>query len=247
MAKEPKVKKTKEEISKICSSSVKTSKVHERRVANLLTEWSGVPFRRRRIQGREGALRMAELAADVIPTAGDFDMSVECKKGKDFSLEALMANQKTSKFSKWWLQCCYDAQLVSQDQGRTVYPFMFFKPEPAFDWVAFSANMALRPKDGLVLRPQVEEAVRRGDRVWWFPHLLFDEFAYCGPVEGDISHSAKHPKMVSIDLDPVVICRWREFERSVDPKSTFTRFPGQDEIEKACLEDKGLNNGLRVQ
>lgn len=240
MAKEPKVKKTREEISRICSSSVKTSKSHERRIANLLTDWSGVPFRRRRIQGREGALRMAELAADVIPTAGDFNFSIECKKEKGFSLDGLMANPRNSLFTGWWHQATYDAMLVAQDLGRPVQPMLFFKPHPNHDWVAFPIGAELKPKEGYGGRP---------DGALWFPHARFDEFMFTGPIEDDVSHSGKHPKMVSIYLPAVVMCRWRDFEAWVDPKSTFTRFPTAEEIEKACLEDKGLqgtDNGVRV-
>ena len=58
--------------SRIGRSNVKTAKVHERRVAHLLADWSGVPFRRRRVEGRGNAVRIVELVADVIACAGDF-------------------------------------------------------------------------------------------------------------------------------------------------------------------------------
>lgn len=232
-----KEKLTPEQISKICSSSVKTSKVHERRVATLLSEWSGVKFRRRRVTGRDGAMRMVEMVADVIPVVGDFKFSIECKKGKDFSLDGLMTNPSGSCFTHWWHQACYDASLVSGDLKRTIYPMMFFKPHPNWDWVAFSANSMLDIKGGSNVNELVLEANRRGDRKWWFPHLLFDNFGFMGQIECDVSHSKKHPKMVKLDLDPVVICRWRDFESFVCSHSAFSRFPDKDEIEKALASD----------
>ena len=224
-----KQKLTPEQISKKCSSSVSTSKSHERRVAKVLGEWSGVPFRRRRVTGREMALRIVEQVADVISCVGDFHFAIECKKGKGFSLDALMANPKGCKFTEWWHQSCYDAQLVSKDLKRTIYPLMFFKPEPNYDWVAVSAyafSDYLRPKDASV----VDAAYWRGDLKVWFPHLAFDAYQWLGQIDGDVSHSKKHPKIVPLYLDPVIMVRWRVFAESIDPRTAFHAFPTLEEI-----------------
>ena len=212
---------TPEEFAKFSSvgrSNVRTSKVHERRVAHLLTDWSGVEFRRRRVEGRDLATRVVQSVADVIATAGDFHFTVECKKGQGFSFDHLMAAPATSLFTEWWFQACYDASLVSSDTNRKIYPMMFFKPLPTYDWVAFSARAIgiLRPKHN------VPDTMRVA---MWFPCLYFNWFANLGQVKGSISHSKKNPKWHHMDLDPVVICRWRDFAEHVDPVSAFHVFP----------------------
>lgn len=202
--------------SAIGKSNVRRSKTHERRIAKLLTEWSGVQFRRRRVEGRDSAVRVVELVADVIPCEGDFHFSIEAKCGKKFSLDALMANPTKCLFTDWWHQACYDAQLISGDLNRIIYPLMFFKPHPNWDWVAFS-SYSLR----------VIKQVGRLDAELTFPHLSFDAFSFIGPIEGDVSHSKKNEKLVKIDLDPVIICRWYDFANNIDPVSTFVSYPNK--------------------
>ena len=221
--------------SRVGKSNVRTGKAYERRVAHLLTDWSGVPFRRRRVEGRESAVRVMELVADVIPCVGDFHFAVECKKGKDFSLDNLMSNPAGSLFTTWWHQACYDAQLISKDMDRAIYPMLFFKPHPNWDWIAISALVLskLTPKANAKSGGDVATAMAAGvDGTLWFPHLKFDHFSTMGPVEGDISHSKKNKKLVSIDLDPVIMCRWRDFEANVWPSATFANFPTADELAK---------------
>lgn len=205
--------------SKTGKSNVRTAKAHERRVAKLLASWSGVPFRRRRVEGRDSAVRVVELTADVIPCAGDFKFSIECKKGKDFSLDSLMANPTGSLFTNWWHQSCYDAQLLTGDLKRPIFPMMFFKPHPNWDWVAFSAHAID------TLRSQQPLTIILPDNQLWFPHLRFDMFGLLNSIVGDISHSKKNKKLVGLKLDPLVICRWRDFELNVAPQSAFAVFP----------------------
>jgi len=241
--------------SKVGRSNVRTSKVHERRCARLMTAWSGVPFRRRRVEGREGAVRIVELVADVIPCVGDFHFSIECKKGKDFSFEGLMMNPAGSQFTEWWHQACYDAKLVTGDMRRPILPFMFFKPHPNWDWVAFSTKAlgVLRPRQ---LLPGLSQQVLArtvppdyvatysdvaGDSLWnslWFPHLRFDAFGWLGDIEGNVSHSKKHKKLVKLPLDPVFICRWRDFAANVAPDSSFLKFPDAAELASVQPEDE---------
>ena len=53
--------------SQVGKSNVATAKCHERRVAKLLTEWSGREFRRRRVEGRESDTVLRDLTGDVVP------------------------------------------------------------------------------------------------------------------------------------------------------------------------------------
>jgi len=196
--------------SKIGKSNVRCGKSHERRIANLFTEWSGEEFRRRKVEGRDDATLWVNSAADVIPVRSDFLFSIEAKKGAGFSLDALMANPTKCLFKTWWFQTCYDAQLISSIRNRRILPLLFFKPNPQNDWIAFSTKSIdlLQPKSN----------IERLTNNLWFPHLLFDHYEAIGPISGDVSHSPKHPKFVTMQLDNAVICRWKDFAYNVDPK-----------------------------
>lgn len=204
---------TKEEMSKIARSNVKTSKVHERRVKSLLTDWSGREFRRRRVEGRGEDVRVVEGVSDVIPVEGEIYFAIEAKKGAGFSLDAMMASPTTALFCNWWHQTCYDAHLLSDKIGKKRYPLLFFKPNPAWDWIAISleAFQFLQPKEG----------INRNNREVWFPNLRFDEYAFMEPVSKNVSHSNKNPKLVPLQLHPCIICRWHVFAANVDPASFF--------------------------
>jgi hypothetical protein len=57
------------------------------------------------------------------------------------------------------------------------------------------------------------------------PHLYFGAFDWVGPVSGNVLHSKKNKKLVELQLDPVVMCRWRDFASAVRPESAFLNFP----------------------
>jgi hypothetical protein len=203
---------TKEEQSKIGKSNVRSSKVHERRVKDLLTEWSGRPFRRRRVEGRGDDVRVVEGVADVIPVEGEIYFAIEAKKERNFSLNALLASPHTALFSEWWHQASYDAHLLGQKATRKCWPLLFFKPVPSWDWIAIAqeAFSVLQPKAGLE---------RYGDV--WFSHLRYDGYARSGPITCNVSRSKKHPVMVPLDLPVCYFCRWQDFAANVDPASFF--------------------------
>lgn len=204
-----------EKMSKIGRSNVRRSKSHERRVAHLLTEWSGVEFRRRRVEGRDSTVIERESTADVIPVKGDILFSIEAKCGECTSLDGLMSNPKANKFTSWWHQCVYDAELLSGVFKRQFYPLLFFKPQPSFDWIAIDqrvfANKILLPKSGAEYHNI------------WFPHLAFNSYDFIGPVSGNISHSKKNPVIKEIQLPSLYLIRWKDFAHNVDPDSMFLK------------------------
>lgn len=214
---------TKAKFSKVGKSNVKTAKCHERRIARLLTEWSGQQFRRRRVEGRGDDVKVVEGVADVIPVENDVIFSIEAKKGKDFSLDGLMLNPTGAKFTEWWHQASYDAHILSERTKTDRYPMLFFKPHPNWDWVAvpfvvFQQNI-LRPCKECA---EIYEERRKTSEVW-FPHIHFDAYSWTGPIEHNVSNSKTNKVMVALDLHPVVISRWRDFESYVDPKSIFVQ------------------------
>jgi hypothetical protein len=208
-----KVSKTASQIGK---SNVATSKNHERRVAKLLSEWSGREFRRRRVEGRESDTVLRDLTGDVVPadTKNRCRFNIEAKKGKGFSLTSILSGTTTCQWSSWWHQSNYDARLASVALELDIKPLVFFKPHPNFDWVAFdtAALSFLKPRDPD--KPQHR---------LWFPHFLFDNYAYCGPLSFNISHTKnrKNAVIVPLQLSPCVFCTWNDFAANIDPTSFF--------------------------
>jgi len=224
-----------EKFSKIGKSNVRTAKVHERRIANLLTEWAepyGLPaFRRRRVEGRGDDVKVVEGVADVIPVSGNIIFAIEAKKGEGFSIDGLMVSPKIAKFTQWWHQASYDAKLLGDKLGKTRYPMLFFKPHPNWDWVAIPfclfQNLTLLPKYKISYTSSINtilvDDIRKKSEVW-FTHIHFDAYSWLGPVTHNVSHtkSKKNKVMVALELLPVIICRWVDFAANVDPRSIFS-------------------------
>lgn len=199
------VKRTHSEIGK---SNVRRSKAHERRIASLLTEWSGRQFRRRRVEGRDSTVIERESTADVIPVKDDAYFSIEAKAGAGFSLDAMLANPGGNKFALWWSQTCYDAQLVTEVLKKKHYPLLFFKPQKTFNWVAVSQYAFT---DGILRFTDAAPAKR--------PLIAVD--LWDSALEFNISHSKKNKDMVQVLLDPCYLMRWQDFNDFIDPDSFF--------------------------
>lgn len=208
--------------SAIGKSNSRKGKTYERTVSKMLSEWSGVKFRRRRVEGRDSTTILVNSVADVVPADGVFVFSVEAKNQAKFSMDALMANPSSCAFGSWWLQACYDAQLRYNMTKCLTYPMLIFKPDPSHHWVAFSSKSInlLQPSDKT---RQIWERIFGPTNRLWFPHLMFDHYDHMPPIKGNISHSPKHKVEVSIQLDPVVLCRWQTFAENISPSNLITR------------------------
>lgn len=225
------VKKRKEMFSKTGKRNVATSKTHERRCKKLLTEWAGVEFRRRRVEGRGDDVSVVEGVADIIPVEGKVIFAIESKKGENFSLDGLFTNPHGAKFTEWWHQVNYDAQLITEKLGEKRWPMLFFKPIPGWDWVALPSEVFKRSwtrsdLPGSILKPKTSKDTMEYYRVrqlvdCWFPHISFDAYRWLGPVSHNIAASAKNKVMKALELEPCIICRWRDFASHVDPQSIF--------------------------
>jgi len=185
------VKLDKEKMSQIGKSNSRRGKSQERRVAKLLTEWTG----------------------HIIPVSKQAIFSIEVKNASGFSLDALMSNPKTTKFTSWWFQSSYDALLMTNYLQQDIYPFLFFKPIPAWDWVAFPTCLIKNN----ILQSSVQNTT---PGKIWFSAIRFDTFSQIGPISMNISQS-KNPVMKSLQLSSCYICRWKDFANNIDPKSIF--------------------------
>ncbi len=204
MAKAVKEKKTPEEISRISRSSVSRSKESERKIANLMTEWSGVQFRRRRVEGKDVGTIALNSVADVIPIVGDFNFAIEVKIEKKFSLVALMKTTKTCTFTSWWLQVNHDCSLMTASRQRQTLPMLFFRHGVNFNWLALSV-------EGF-------ESIEFRGRVATMTTAIYSSF---GVVSGNVSHSPKNKVIVSMQLPDVVFMRCDDFFASAVPSSVF--------------------------
>lgn len=203
--------KKKRTASQIGRSNVKRSKAHERQVANQLTKWSGALFRRRRTEGRDVSTLERDLTSDVIPVKGSFLYSVEAKCGEGFSFDALFASPKTCLFTGWWHQTCYDAQLASKVLNRHVYPMLFFRPAVGQNWVAVSYES---------WRLLMYKSTPDPDLM---PLLIFGLYKHLGPIGHNVSHTKNknNKKIVELELDNVVFCRWKDFAKHISPAGTL--------------------------
>lgn len=198
--------------SEVGKRNVATSKNHERRCKRLLHEWSGVEFRRRRIEGRGDDVSVVEGVADIIPVTGKVIFAIESKKGEKFSIDGLLSSPHTAKFTEWWHQVNYDAQILTDKMGDKRWPLLFFKPHPNWDWVAvptacFEQNI-LKPKKDIIVTG------------CWFQHIRYDCYKFTGPIECKISDS-KNKLKVALELEPCILCRWKDFAAEIDPRTIF--------------------------
>lgn len=213
---------SKEEMSRVGKSNVRRGKTLERRVANLFSEWTGETFRRRRVEGRDSLTIERDSTADVISVSKESIFSIEVKNASGFSLEALLASPKTAKITTWWHQATYDASLMTKLLKKSIYPFLFFKPLPGYDWVMFPTELI----DNKIITPK--NGSPRNDI--WFTAIRFDGYSLIGEVTHNVSQSKKHPILMPLILPSAYICRWNDLKDNVDSGSIFYAYRQDQEI-----------------
>jgi hypothetical protein len=110
---------------------------YERRCAKLLSEFTGINFRKVPASGgfnKFGGQVVAEhvFSGDVICDKKEFLFSVEAKNQKTFSFVAMLKSPDTAKFTEWWRQCVEDAAKVDK------LPMLIFKPDTQEDLIALT-------------------------------------------------------------------------------------------------------------
>ncbi len=197
--------------SEVGKSNVSRSKSHERKVAEYLEEWTGTPFMRRIVTGRDANTIMFSLTGDVVCVEHQIKFNIEAKAGAKFSLTAMVSNPETNIFTKWYHQSTYDSNLATERHGYKVYPMVFFRPGSGLNWIGIS-------KHGFeTMKP------RMGGSVYDFPHIRYDWYARSGPITHNVSHTGnrKNKVYVPLDLDPCILCSWKDFAAHIDPESIF--------------------------
>lgn len=213
--------------SQVGKSNVATAKTHERRVAKLFSEWSGHEFRRRRVEGRDVSTMIRDATGDVVPVARRSRFNIEAKKGKGFSLDAILNVDTiaTNIFTAWWHQSNYDANLYSKTIGSDVLPFLIFKPHPSWDWVAFPQRSLefLEPPEAYKKDSRQHVLADVGESKLWFPAFAIDAYAHCGQISCNVkhTHNNKNKEFVPLSLEPCYIARWHTFAENVNPETFF--------------------------
>jgi hypothetical protein len=228
---------SREEMSRIGKSNVSRSKSHERKIAKLLQEFTGVEFRRRRVEGRDSTVIERESTADVIPVKGEIIYSVEAKCGKFPSFDNLLSNPSGNIFVEWWHQATYDAFLLNKLAYRAIYdkdippsyetqwdirevlplkerkfPMLFFRPGSGFNWVAVA-------EDSFMVLKQKTEGLNSSKKPE-FQYLYYD-LSYLGEVTHDVSHSKKNKILKPLKLPSMFMMRWKDFAENIIPSSLF--------------------------
>lgn len=193
--------------SQVGKSNVRKGKTYERRVAQILTDFTKVQFRRRRVEGRDLSVIERESTADVIPVSGNILFSIEAKSGKGFSFDSLLGNPEKCLFSVWWHQATYDATLLTDVLKREIYPMLFFKVSTTQDWLAIPSK-CIGGNPGISTISQM-------------PQL---EYKYIvDSVKMNVSHTRNKKNFVEITLNlpDVSFVRWKDFSNFVNPQSLF--------------------------
>ena len=128
--------------SKIGKKSKRKGKKYEARIAFILSEFTGMKFRRVPSSGgfnKTGGQVILEnvFSGDVICEDRAFAFSVEAKNRKDISLTALLKNPKTASLTRYWKQC------VDDSKASNLKPLMFFKPNVNDDWACLPIDVAI--------------------------------------------------------------------------------------------------------
>lgn len=211
------------DFSKIGKSNVRRSKAHERRIAKLLEEYTGVEFRRRRVEGRDATTIERESTSDVISVRGTPKFSIEAKSGKKFSLDGLLASPKTNIFTEWWHQANYDAQLLTNHfKGTTkqqFYPLVFFKFNVNSDWIAIPIDVVSLQ----VIQKKKTSVNPLGIGEIELPYISYNGYSMANPIGLNVvrTKNKNNYRIVSLDLPNVAFCRWKHFVEAIEPSSFF--------------------------
>ena len=193
--------------STIGKRSKRKGKHYEARVAQLLTEFTNVKFRRVPVgsggYNKTGGLVIAKhiFTGDVFSANPSFIFSVEAKNRKDISLTALLKSPESSSITKYWYQCIEDAT------NNNKYPILFFKPNISDDWVC------LRTSD--IQEFNLNKSIRIDLKLYYTSVSL-------KIIDRDMRGKKIKAEIKNIILPDFTIMDWHEFTKHVNPIKLFT-------------------------
>lgn len=196
--------KTGPDFSAIGRRSKRKGKTYERRCAKLLTEYTGVGFRKTPSSGgfnKFGGVKIREelFCGDLICDSQNFIFCVEAKNRNEFKFEAVLKNSSTAAFTKWWYQCLDDAKRVG------LLPILFFKPDNQADFIAVDEagfKACGLPKD--------------------IPAMIFK--IYDNPITFKLrDRETKSDIEIVATLPNPIIINWKDFVKYGDPTKLFKK------------------------
>lgn len=191
--------------SKVGKKSKSKGSAFERKVAEMLTKYTGVNFRKTpssggwNKQGVEVAGRV--FCGDVICDQADFRFSVEAKNRKAFDILHLVRNPETDPFTEWWFQTTRDAK------SNDLLPIMFIRPRAGSPHLL----VALAESDLKALG-----IVTTGFKITRYDNTI--NFHVREKAPGD-KRMDKHEVKARLPI-PMLI-HWETFKTDVDPNILF--------------------------
>ena len=177
----------------------------ERRIAKLLSDFTGKNFRK--VPGSGGFGKQGVVVAertftgDIVSDDPTFAFSVECKnRANDFSFAQLATVPDKAPFSEWWYQTVEDAKSVN------LLPILFFK--------ASSSSTQTVGADFIAL---TVEGMKRLGYPADMPKIVFD--LYNKPITIVLKDRKKGT--VVTQLPRAYIISWRLITQYVDPDRFF--------------------------
>lgn len=175
----------------------------ENKCAKMWSAWTGINFRRRKIEGHDTNTVSLDGTGDVIcvDTSVSCKFTIESKNRKDFSFISTPFSVK-SPFWSWFAQSACDARIKQHYTKVEYFPFLHFKPGSIGNFIA------LYKKDFETLNPRKKLV----------GYEINSNFA------DDIIRTAKlSDGMVDFKISTggVLISTWDNFIDAVDPLSVF--------------------------
>ncbi len=192
------------DFSKIGRRSKNKGNYGERRIAKLLTDFTGKNFRRTPGSGGFGkqGLVVAEhvFTGDVISDDKDFQFCIESKNRPNcFSLAHLATLPEKAEFTEWWYHTLEDAKSVNR------FPALFFKIGGSSTATVGNDFVALT-KEGMEHLQYPEDAQK----------LVFDVYS-----KEITFKSSKLKDFVTAKLPTPYIISWRLIAKHVNPSRMF--------------------------
>jgi hypothetical protein len=205
--------KEKPDWSAIGRSSKNKGKTGERRLAKLLTEFTGEGFRKIPGSGgynKTGGVTVAEhkFCGDVICDSANFAFCMEAKnRPSDFNLAAITTSPESAQFTSWWYQVNAEAKHVN------LLPLLYFK-------LGNSTNNVVK-NDYLAMTPTVANYLGMSNKV-----LHASLHVYYEPVWVTINvkvkgKAKKEQARLFVKLPNPWLISWVIFSRHADKSKLF--------------------------
>lgn len=185
------------------SRNCANGKTMELKCSKLWSKWTGVDFRRRKVEGHDKNTVSLDGVGDVIcaDPLTSCKFTIECKNRRDFSFSNTPFSIK-SPFWDWFAQSACDANIKEHYSNIEYFPFLHFRNGN------FCNMVAMYKKD--YERLTIIGKMSGYEIISNFPEKI-------------IRKAKVSSKLVDyyFSTDEIIISTWDSFSNSIDPKSVF--------------------------